>query len=94
LLDYYSVSSNENGAIRIPISRAMELIAQRGLPVSTAPASTEPVMTGDTKPAVQAPLTTGFARTGYELDVIAAREQKLAYGKSEGATKAESALAR
>ena len=94
LLDYYSVSSDENGAIRIPISRAMELIAQRGLPVSTAPASTEPVMTGDAKPEVQAPLTTGFARTGYELDVIAAREQKLAYGKSEGATKAESALAR
>ena len=30
LLDHYSVSTEENGAIRIPIARAMELIAQRG----------------------------------------------------------------
>ena len=94
LRDHYTVSTAENGAIRIPIARAMELIAQRGLPVSTPAPSTQVLMAGDVKPEVQAPLTTGFARTGYELDVIAAREQKLAYGKSEGATKEESALAR
>ena len=89
LLDHYSVSTDENGAIRIPIARAMELIAQRGLPVSAPVASTQVLMAGDAKPEVQSPLTSGFARTGFELDVIAAREQKLAYGKSEGATKAE-----
>jgi hypothetical protein len=34
-------------------------------------------MVGDATPVVSAPLTTGFARTGYELDQMAAREQKL-----------------
>jgi len=38
-------------------------------------------------PTVHAPLTTGFARTGYELDTIQAREQKLEVEKSEHAEK-------
>lgn len=82
LLNYYS---EDNGTIRIPISRAMELIAQRGLPVETASPKTEVAMFGDDTPVILAPLTTGFARTGYELDVIAAREQKLAYRAAESA---------
>lgn len=94
LLNYYSVSPDENGTIRIPIARAMELIAQRGLPVSTTPEGNAVAMFGDAKPTVQAPLTMGFARTGYELDVIAAREQKLAYGKAESAANGEPAPAR
>jgi hypothetical protein len=81
LLEHYS--TGENGAVRIPISRAMQLIAQHGLPVNTQTAATAPVMVGDSKPTVQAPLTSGFARTGYELDVIEAREQKMNYGKAE-----------
>ncbi len=89
LLDHYSVSAGETKSIRIPIERAMEIIAQRGLPLS-APVTTNAVrMAGDVKPEIQAPLTSGFARTGYELDVIAAREQKMSYGKAEGATHAE-----
>jgi hypothetical protein len=88
LLDHYSVVPGEGGSIRIPISRAMELIAQRGLPVNTA-ASPSVLMAGDEKPVVQAPLTSGFARTGYELEVIEAREQKMSYGKAEGAMHAE-----
>lgn len=94
LLNNYSVSSDESGAIRIPISRAMELIAQRGLPVSAPAPSTQILMAGDAKPEVQAPLTDGFARTGFELGVIATREQKLTFSKSEGATKAETTPAR
>ncbi len=82
LLDHYSVVPGENGSIRIPIARAMELIAQHGLPQATQPAATEVQMAGDEKPVVPAPLTTGFARTGYELDVIEARAQKMAYGKA------------
>jgi hypothetical protein len=62
------------GKVRIPIERAMELIAQRGLPVATA-AEQAPLMTGDEKPSVAVPLTSGFARTGYELDQ--ATEQKV-----------------
>jgi hypothetical protein len=84
LLDHYSVVPGEGNNIRIPITRAMELIAQRGLPVITEPKVA--AMTGDEKPVILAPLTTGFARTGYELDTIKAREEKLSYGKaaSEG----------
>ena len=82
LLNYYSV---DNGTIRIPITRAMELIAQHGLPVEPPSPKTEVAMFGDDTPVILAPLTTGFARTGYELDVIAAREQKLAYRAAESA---------
>ena len=95
LLNYYSVAPAETGwSIRIPISRAMELIAQRGLPVNSQAATAAVEMAGDEKPAVQAPLTSGFARTGYELEVIEAREQKLSYGKAEAATQAELAPAK
>jgi hypothetical protein len=89
LLDHYSVVSGQAGTVRIPISRAMELIAQRGLPVNAEAASTAVLMAGDEKPVVQAPLTSGFARTGYELEVIEAREQKMSYGKAENAMHAE-----
>ncbi len=89
LLDHYSSSASQPGAIRIPIARAMELIAQRGLPVMAEPASSATEMAGDAKPQIQMPLTTGFARTGYELDVMEARRQKMNYGKAEGATQAQ-----
>lgn len=83
LLDHYSVVPGEGSNIRIPITRAMELITQQGLPVESQPASTSVLMAGDEKPVIQAPLTTGFARTGYELDTIEARAEKMSYGKAE-----------
>jgi hypothetical protein len=86
LLNNYSVVA---GSIRIPISRAMEIVAQRGLPVNAQAEATTVEMVGDEKPTVQAPLTSGFARTGYELETIEAREQKLSYGKAVGENKAE-----
>jgi hypothetical protein len=71
LLDNYSWADESQGNVRIPIGRAMELIAQRGLPV--APAEEQrPLMTGEIAPVVAVPLTNGFARTGYELDQAAA----------------------
>ncbi len=87
LLEHYSTVQGQPGAVRIPIESAMELIAQKGLPVAQAPAATETAMTGDTKPVVQAPLTSGFARTGYELQTIATREQKMSYSSAEAAAK-------
>lgn len=67
LLDHYTWVDQSKGTVRIPIERAMELIAQQGLPV--APAMTEgPLMTGDSKPMIHYPLTNGFARTGYEQE--------------------------
>ena len=89
LLNNYSVAPKEGGSIRIPISRAMEIIAQRGLPVNAQAGTTAVEMVGDEKPTVQPPLTSGFARTGYELETIEAREQKLNYGRAAGETKAE-----
>jgi len=67
LLEHYSWANQSQGKVRIPIERAMELIAQSGLPVAPAVVDA-PLMTGDVKPVVTAPLTNGFAKTGYEHD--------------------------
>lgn len=91
-LDHYSVAGSA-GTIRIPISRAMELIAQRGLPVNAAAAKSAQ-LAGDVLPTVQAPLTAGFARTGYELEVMQARAQKMTYAKAEESTRQEAAPAK
>ena len=65
LLENYTWANEEHTRVRIPIDRAMELLAARGLPVT--PASNQPrPMTGDGAPRVTAPLTNGFAPTGYE----------------------------
>jgi hypothetical protein len=68
LLDNYSWVDKPGGAVRIPIERAMELIAQRGLPVAPAEQH-QALMVGDAEPHVQMPLTNGFARTGYEQEL-------------------------
>jgi hypothetical protein len=85
LLNFYSTSSDQpSGEVRIPIDRAMQLIVQRGLPQPAAtPTAAAPLMAGESAPAVAAPLTDGFARTGYELDTIEARNQKLEFAKAE-----------
>jgi hypothetical protein len=72
LLENYTRVDGKPGEVRIPIERAMKLVAQRGL--SVAPAVQKgTLMTGDKEPAVAEPLTNGFARTAYELDVEASR---------------------
>ncbi len=72
LLEHYTRVEGKPGQIRIPIERAMELIAQRGLSVAPA-VQKAPAMTGDNEPVVIEPLTDGFARTAYELDAEATR---------------------
>lgn len=79
LLNYYST---DKGTTRIPIGAAMALIAQRGLGAAPA-ASTATLMAGDAKPEIHAPLTSGFARTGYELDTIEKRDQQNKYKQEE-----------
>jgi hypothetical protein len=80
LLDHYTWVDQSKQTVRIPIDRAMELLAQQGLPVT--PAETlPPLMAGDSRPTITEPLTDGFARTGYEQDQarekeIAAREEQ------------------
>jgi hypothetical protein len=80
LLENYSWVDQGKGAVRIPIERAMELIAERGLPVAPATAAaSDKTLAKAELPVVKAPLTDGFARTGYEQDQI----EKQGIGKSE-----------
>ena len=85
LLSYYSTGSGlAPGKVRIPIDDAMALIVKQGLPQpagGVSDAGTE--MAGDSHPVVTQPLTDGFARTGYELDQMAAREQRTEFNQAE-----------
>jgi hypothetical protein len=81
LLDHYSWVNQQQGKVRIPIARAMELLAQRGLPVMPAGTS-EPLMTADTEPTVTVPLTDGFARTGFEQEALTTMQQQRARGEA------------
>jgi hypothetical protein len=72
LLENYTRVDGKPGTVRIPIQRAMELIAQRGLAVAPTVQKSQ-AMTGDQEPTVTAPLTSGFARTAYEQDLDAQR---------------------
>jgi hypothetical protein len=78
LLENYSYvgdpgTAHGKGVVRIPIERAMELIAQRGLPVAPATTEEKPLAKAEL-PVVKAPLTDGFARTGYEQEQAAKAE--------------------
>ena len=81
LLDHYTWINREQGTMRVPIGTAMEMIAQRGLPVingSAGNAAAPPqLMTADVPQQATAPLTNGFARSGYEqqIEVEQARQQ-------------------
>lgn len=84
LLDHYSWVDRQQGKIRIPIARAMQLLAQRGLPVRPPAAANEPLMTADRQPTITAPLTDGFARTGYEQQYLTTLEQQRERGETAG----------
>ncbi|ADV84791.1 hypothetical protein [Terriglobus saanensis] len=78
LLDH--TTAGTDGSIRIPIDQAMEAIVKRGLPAPAgAPAEAKTLMAGETNRTIHAPLTNGFARTGFEIDQIESREQKMKY---------------
>lgn len=78
LLDHYSWINESQGKVRIPIERAMELIAQRGLPVAP-PAQVQPPMTGDNRPTVTMPLTDGFAPTAVDQQEQQQRDDEIAH---------------
>ncbi len=94
LLNHYSWVDQQQQTLRIPITRAMQLLAQRGLPVEgEAPggknqSAEEKSMFGDGSTVVTTPLTDGFARTGPELQMIYTREQRMENG-TEHNTQAE-----
>src|SRR3984957_15565888 len=83
VLNYYSWIGRSSGKVRIPISRAMEIVAKGGLPVAPAE-QTEPLMAGDRVPVVTPPLTDGFARTGYEQQYMETLEQQRVRGEKPG----------
>ncbi len=80
LLHYYSWVDEKRQIVRIPIARAMQILAQKGLPVESQQGPQEQAMFGDSQTTVNAPLTNGFARTGPELQMIEARDQRLGIG--------------
>jgi len=75
LLDNYSWADRSQGKVRIPIARAMQLIAQSGLPVAPQ-AQAAPLLTGANTPEVTLPLTNGFTQTGFEQQEAQARAHK------------------
>jgi hypothetical protein len=85
LLNYYSSSPDlPAGTVRIPIERAMQLVIQRGLPQASSSTQPGALMAGETVPVVTAPLTNGFARTGYELQTMESREEQNEFNRAEG----------
>jgi hypothetical protein len=80
LLNNYSWADPAHDKVRIPIEQAMALLAERGLPVAPAVDQAK-LMTGDVKPVVKAPLTNGFARTGYEQEQAQSEAVEDARGK-------------
>ncbi len=88
LLDHYSWIDRSQGKVRIPIGRAMELVVQRGLPVAAATSPGEPSAPtyGESPEGAPmeagvngvilppAPLTDGFAPTGYEQEQAVSRK--------------------
>lgn len=82
LLSNYTWVDESKGTVRIPIDRAMELIAQHGLPVAP-PAQVQPEMAGDDRPVITMPLTDGFARTAFEQE----EAQELAVKSQRGEQK-------
>lgn len=85
LLNNYTWVDQQKQTVRIPITRAMQLIAQRGLPVQNDQGQAEKPMFGDGSQTVTAPLTNGFARTGPELQMMEAREQQVERGNAPNA---------
>jgi hypothetical protein len=79
LLDNYSWVDRSQGKVRIPIERAMQIIAEKGLPVAPAATQQAPLLAGDQKPTITVPLTSGFARTGYEQDLAATQKAEELY---------------
>jgi len=77
LLQNYSWVDQSQGKVRIPIERAMQLIAKTGLPQAPV-AEHAPLLTGDKQPTIAVPLTSGFTLTGYEQEQAQAQ-------KAEGA---------
>ena len=73
LLENYTWVDQSQGKVRIPIERAMQIIAQKGLPVAPT-VQQAPLLADESRPTVTAPLTSGFARTGYEQDQAAAQK--------------------
>src|SRR5260370_28010013 len=64
LLNNYSVVAGAAGSIRIPISRAMEIIAQRGVPVNAEAGAAAVEMGGGEKPKGPAPAHARVPRPG------------------------------
>jgi hypothetical protein len=87
LLEHYSWANQQQGKVRIPIERAMELLVNKNMLAVTPPGQVQAPMTGEAAPVVTAPLTDGFARTAYEQELPAAAGDAT-HGNQPGSGKA------
>jgi hypothetical protein len=87
LLEHYSWVNQQQGKLRIPIERAMELVVSKNMLSVMQPAPTEAPMAGDAEPRVTTPLTDGFSRTAYEQELPAAAGD-VTHGNQPGSGKA------
>ncbi|HEY1678150.1 MAG TPA: hypothetical protein VGG04_10615 [Candidatus Sulfotelmatobacter sp.] len=85
-LSTYGYVDKNSGTVRIPIDRAMELLAQRGLPVRSTSASTESASTAQPKAAgPSATKASGTKASGTEAGTKA--ESKASGTKASGSKK-------
>ncbi len=78
LLNHYTWVDEKAQTVRIPIARAMQILAAQGLPVADQPGQAQAsAMVGDAETAIALPLTNGFARTGPELKMMEERQQRM-----------------
>lgn len=85
-LEHYSWANPEHTKVRIPIERAMEIVAQSGH-LAVAPEAADKTaeqMTAANQPEVTLPLTNGSAPTSYEIQMNLIREQRLKEARPEG----------
>lgn len=76
-LNHYSWVDAQRQVVRIPITRAMQILAQKGIPVEGQQGTQQQAMFGDGSNAVTPPLTDGFARTGPEIEMLQALQQRM-----------------
>lgn len=87
LLEHYSWANQQQGKVRIPIERAMEIVASKNMLSVVPPSQLQAPMTGDAQVQVTVPLTNGFARTAYEQE-LPATANGTSHGNESGAGKA------
>ena len=83
LLDHYTWVNHEKG-ISKNSDRSCHAVDRRTRPAGQEGAAAGQLMTADSERTVATPLTSGFARTGYEQEMMEVQEQQRKHEHKEG----------